>query len=129
MPKRTKESSDEEEENYALEEGSSEEDVEIPQKKQKKDTSDVGIIEKIELENFMCHKRLEINFGPNINFIVGVNGSMLFYLFYSKIYCSTYYKHPHSRTLHFPPQPRTPSHLLYPSHPPHIPTLTPLISH
>lgn len=68
MPKRTKESSDEEE-------SSGEEDATQHKKQKPNTTSDVGIIEKIELENFMCHKRLEISFGTNINFIVGVNGS------------------------------------------------------
>jgi len=37
--------------------------------------AEAGIIEKIRLENFMCHRHLELSFGPNINFIVGVNGS------------------------------------------------------
>ncbi|XP_060559553.1 structural maintenance of chromosomes protein 6-like isoform X2 [Ruditapes philippinarum] len=37
--------------------------------------AEVGIIEKISLKNFMCHNRLDIPFGPNINFIVGNNGS------------------------------------------------------
>eukprot|EP01103_Thecamoeba_quadrilineata_P019374 TRINITY_DN7816_c0_g1_i1.p1 TRINITY_DN7816_c0_g1~~TRINITY_DN7816_c0_g1_i1.p1 ORF type:complete len:1068 (+),score=278.16 TRINITY_DN7816_c0_g1_i1:24-3206(+) len=35
----------------------------------------VGIIEKINLENFMCHANLEMKFGPNVNFLVGLNGS------------------------------------------------------
>eukprot|EP00026_Physarum_polycephalum_P000990 Phypoly_transcript_00991.p1 GENE.Phypoly_transcript_00991~~Phypoly_transcript_00991.p1 ORF type:complete len:1091 (-),score=239.01 Phypoly_transcript_00991:83-3355(-) len=78
MPKRTKEYSSSEEEEEGRE--SSEDEVDSTphkNKKQKSDStsSDVGIIEKIELENFMCHKRLEIGFGTNINFIVGVNGS------------------------------------------------------
>ena len=37
--------------------------------------ADVGIIEKVSLRNFMCHYRLDVNFGPNVNFIVGHNGS------------------------------------------------------
>ena len=37
--------------------------------------AEVGIIEKIRLQNFMCHKHLEIRMGPNINFLVGQNGS------------------------------------------------------
>eukprot|EP00795_Rhopilema_esculentum_P017575 gene17575-9207_t len=37
--------------------------------------AEVGIIERITLQNFMCHKFLEINFGPNVNFIIGKNGS------------------------------------------------------
>ena len=34
-----------------------------------------GIIERLELENFMCHKHLLIDFSPHVNFIVGENGS------------------------------------------------------
>jgi chromosome segregation ATPase len=37
--------------------------------------AEVGIIEEITLINFMCHKHLNLKFGPNINFIVGQNGS------------------------------------------------------
>jgi chromosome segregation ATPase len=38
-------------------------------------SGNVGIIQRIYIENFMCHKRLTLNFGPNINFITGSNGS------------------------------------------------------
>ncbi|KAH7914281.1 P-loop containing nucleoside triphosphate hydrolase protein [Hygrophoropsis aurantiaca] len=34
-----------------------------------------GIIESIEMHQFMCHKRLTFTFGPQINFIIGHNGS------------------------------------------------------
>lgn len=34
-----------------------------------------GTILKIHVVNFMCHKNLEIDLGPRINFIVGHNGS------------------------------------------------------
>lgn len=37
--------------------------------------AEVGIIEMIKLENFMCHRHLELKLGPNINFIIGQNGS------------------------------------------------------
>ncbi|KXN81796.1 Structural maintenance of chromosomes protein 6 [Leucoagaricus sp. SymC.cos] len=37
--------------------------------------SDYGIIEKVELFQFMCHQRLTFSFGPQINFIIGHNGS------------------------------------------------------
>ncbi|XP_035666452.1 structural maintenance of chromosomes protein 6-like isoform X3 [Branchiostoma floridae] len=37
--------------------------------------ADTGIIEAISLKNFMCHSRLEFKFGPNVNFVVGKNGS------------------------------------------------------
>ncbi|XP_041951260.1 structural maintenance of chromosomes protein 6 isoform X1 [Alosa sapidissima] len=39
-------------------------------------TGDVGIIESITLKNFMCHAHLgPFTFGPNVNFVVGNNGS------------------------------------------------------
>ncbi|KAF5389279.1 hypothetical protein D9757_003408 [Collybiopsis confluens] len=34
-----------------------------------------GIIESIEMHHFMCHKYLSFQFGPQINFIIGHNGS------------------------------------------------------
>jgi len=34
-----------------------------------------GALLKIHLENFMCHTHLQVDFKPNINFIVGENGS------------------------------------------------------
>ncbi|KAI6147159.1 P-loop containing nucleoside triphosphate hydrolase protein [Pisolithus tinctorius] len=37
--------------------------------------ADHGIIECIEMANFMCHPRLRFTFGPQINFIIGHNGS------------------------------------------------------
>lgn len=37
--------------------------------------AEVGVVEKIELVNFMCHRRLDISFSPNVNFILGRNGS------------------------------------------------------
>jgi hypothetical protein len=30
-----------------------------------------GIIEYVEMHQFMCHKFLTFNFGPQINFIIG----------------------------------------------------------
>ncbi|KAF9257497.1 P-loop containing nucleoside triphosphate hydrolase protein [Marasmius fiardii PR-910] len=37
--------------------------------------AEYGIIETIEMHQFMCHKSLKFTFGPNINFIIGHNGS------------------------------------------------------
>nr|XP_057912174.1 structural maintenance of chromosomes protein 6-like [Doryrhamphus excisus]XP_057912175.1 structural maintenance of chromosomes protein 6-like [Doryrhamphus excisus]XP_057912176.1 structural maintenance of chromosomes protein 6-like [Doryrhamphus excisus] len=38
--------------------------------------SDAGIVESITLKNFMCHALLgPFTFGPNVNFVVGSNGS------------------------------------------------------
>ncbi|THV05189.1 P-loop containing nucleoside triphosphate hydrolase protein [Dendrothele bispora CBS 962.96] len=34
-----------------------------------------GVIEHIEMHQFMCHKFLSFSFGPQINFIIGHNGS------------------------------------------------------
>ncbi|KAJ7578553.1 P-loop containing nucleoside triphosphate hydrolase protein [Mycena floridula] len=34
-----------------------------------------GIIESIEMHQFMCHRYLAFTFGPRINFIIGHNGS------------------------------------------------------
>ena len=31
----------------------------------------MGIIERVEMIDFMCHAYLEFNFGPQINFIIG----------------------------------------------------------
>lgn len=31
-----------------------------------------GIIERVEMVNFMCHAFLKFEFGPQINFIIGV---------------------------------------------------------
>ncbi|KZT57823.1 P-loop containing nucleoside triphosphate hydrolase protein [Calocera cornea HHB12733] len=37
--------------------------------------AEMGVIQSLELINFMCHKNLKFNFGPQINFIIGHNGS------------------------------------------------------
>ncbi|SJX60804.1 related to DNA repair protein rad18 [Sporisorium reilianum f. sp. reilianum] len=34
-----------------------------------------GIVEKIELRNFMCHANFSIDFGSKLNFVMGRNGS------------------------------------------------------
>ena len=33
--------------------------------------AEMGIIESLEMHNFMCHKYLTFTFGPQINFIIG----------------------------------------------------------
>ncbi|KAG4302605.1 hypothetical protein PCK1_001189 [Pneumocystis canis] len=45
------------------------------QNKRSLSCAEVGIIESIELVNFMCHKYLKVDICPNINFLVGRNGS------------------------------------------------------
>ncbi|GAA6061381.1 hypothetical protein JCM10212_000641 [Sporobolomyces blumeae] len=37
--------------------------------------AEAGVIKKVRLENFMCHYATEVDFGPQVNFLVGVNGS------------------------------------------------------
>nr|WJN25126.1 DNA repair protein [Tranzscheliella williamsii] len=39
------------------------------------DTAQSGIIEEIELVNFMCHANFHVEFGPQLNFVMGHNGS------------------------------------------------------
>ncbi|EDV20588.1 uncharacterized protein TRIADDRAFT_31729, partial [Trichoplax adhaerens] len=36
---------------------------------------EAGLLQQIQLINFMCHKNLKITFGKNVNFIIGNNGS------------------------------------------------------
>ena len=48
--------------------------------------AEVGVIEKITLINFMCHKRLDISLCPNVNFILGRNGSKFTNLRYQQMY-------------------------------------------
>ena len=37
--------------------------------------ADVGVIERIQLTDFMCHRKLDVPLSPNVNFILGRNGS------------------------------------------------------
>ncbi|KAG8834848.1 Structural maintenance of chromosomes protein 6 [Serendipita sp. 399] len=37
--------------------------------------AEAGIISSVELHNFMCHKYFTVNLGPQVNFIIGNNGS------------------------------------------------------
>ena len=45
--------------------------------KQKSNTrpAESGIIQKVTLINFMCHKYLTVDLGPKVNFVIGHNGS------------------------------------------------------
>ncbi|GAA6031089.1 hypothetical protein JCM8097_003999 [Rhodosporidiobolus ruineniae] len=37
--------------------------------------AEAGVIQQVDLVNFMCHAHTTVNFGPQVNFLVGVNGS------------------------------------------------------
>lgn len=39
------------------------------------DKCQIGNIQRVILKNFMCHNKLDIKFGPHVNFIIGRNGS------------------------------------------------------
>ncbi|KZV82440.1 P-loop containing nucleoside triphosphate hydrolase protein [Exidia glandulosa HHB12029] len=39
------------------------------------EVAEVGIIESLYMENFMCHDRLALDLGPKLNLICGANGS------------------------------------------------------
>lgn len=52
---------------------------------------DIGVIESITLKNFMCHQNLgPFQFGPNVNFIVGNNGSKCWQRFCLTSKCLTF---------------------------------------
>ncbi|TFK26865.1 P-loop containing nucleoside triphosphate hydrolase protein [Coprinopsis marcescibilis] len=40
-----------------------------------KGIAEYGIIQAIHMQDFMCHQKLSFKFGPQINFIIGHNGS------------------------------------------------------
>ncbi|KAG0091325.1 Structural maintenance of chromosomes protein 6 [Podila epicladia] len=54
-------------------------ELEIEKSKKKRGhvgtVAEMGVIEMIEMFDFMCHKHLKVPFGPKINFIIGHNGS------------------------------------------------------
>lgn len=56
------------------EDSSSDEDSEDEEETESQPAK-AGVIEKLLLKNFMCHESFEITLGPQINFIVGRNGS------------------------------------------------------
>ncbi|XP_066916524.1 structural maintenance of chromosomes protein 6-like [Clytia hemisphaerica] len=37
--------------------------------------AETGIVERVFVQNFICHKKLEVRLGSNVNFIIGLNGS------------------------------------------------------
>lgn len=76
------EESDNEDENNIEEDNDNEEDNNINSDNEDNNSNDdgkddliAGIIQRVELENFMSHKHFAIDLGPNVNFIVGANGS------------------------------------------------------
>ena len=40
------------------------------------------MVEEVTLVDFMCHKKLTVSLSPNVNFILGQNGSELWALGY-----------------------------------------------
>jgi len=48
---------------------SQETDLKIP------DEAEVGVVEMVSVVNFMCHVKLEVRLGANVNFVIGRNGS------------------------------------------------------
>ena len=40
-----------------------------------KDQHEAGQILRIDLEDFMCHRKFDISFGRHLNFVTGLNGS------------------------------------------------------
>lgn len=47
----------------------------MTQKQTNVGAAEAGVISKLELHNFMCHKFVTFPFGPQVNFIIGHNGS------------------------------------------------------
>ncbi|GAA5994173.1 DNA repair protein SMC6 [Rhodotorula paludigena] len=45
------------------------------QKKGPTKVAQAGVIQRVELVSFMCHAHTTVDFGPQVNFLVGVNGS------------------------------------------------------
>lgn len=56
-------------------ESSSDEDSDEDSDENDNSPSTAGVIERIVLKNFMCHDSFELNLGPQLNFIIGRNGS------------------------------------------------------
>jgi hypothetical protein len=38
---------------------------------------EAGVIKKVYCENFMCHRKLKVDFNRNVNFVHGQNGTFL----------------------------------------------------
>lgn len=47
----------------------------FPSRHNEQAVAEMGVIEMIEMFDFMCHKHLKVPFGPKINFVIGHNGS------------------------------------------------------
>lgn len=55
--------------------------AEAEMEKAKDVNGEIGHIQEITLQNFMCHSHFHLELGPRINFILGPNGSKFQYLF------------------------------------------------
>lgn len=54
---------------------------------------EVGVIEKVQLTNFMCHRHMLVTFSPNVNFVLGRNGSKSFKFRLVKIWPNPHTSH------------------------------------
>ena len=61
---------------------------------------EVGVIEKVQLTNFMCHSHMVVSFSPNVNFVLGRNGSKLANYLTASMYFSTKLNNSMIHTLH-----------------------------
>ncbi|XP_065844631.1 structural maintenance of chromosomes protein 6-like [Oscarella lobularis] len=69
------ESSDDRDESVAMSYEESSGDHSQHSQATRRSESQNGIIERLEVKNFMCHRFLELELHPQVNFIIGKNGS------------------------------------------------------
>lgn len=84
QPKRARNDDDEERERSRLEDEEFDKQHEAAMReaiqnklKVKGGIAHIGIINKIQVLNFLCHKNLTVEFGPQVNFIIGAFSRLL----------------------------------------------------